>query len=36
VDRWYAQMLTIPKPKLAALLRLGAKVIRFLPADKAK
>src|SRR6516225_9616720 len=31
VDRWYAQMLTIPKPKLAALIRLGAKVIRFLP-----
>jgi DNA-binding transcriptional regulator GbsR (MarR family) len=36
VDRWYAQMLTIPKPKLAALIRLGAKVIRFLPAGKAK
>jgi DNA-binding transcriptional regulator GbsR (MarR family) len=35
VDRWYAQMLTIPKPKLAALMRLGAKVIRFLPAGKA-
>jgi len=34
VDRWYAQMLTIPKPKLAALIRLGAKVIRFLPAGK--
>jgi DNA-binding transcriptional regulator GbsR (MarR family) len=36
VDRWYAQMLTIPKPKLVALIRLGAKVIRFLPTDKAK
>ena len=36
VDRWYAQMLTIPQPKLAALMRLGAKVIRFLPGGKAK
>jgi len=36
VDRWYAQMLMIPKPKLAALMRLGAKVIRILPAGKAK
>jgi DNA-binding transcriptional regulator GbsR (MarR family) len=36
VDRWYAQMLAIPKPKLAALIRLGAKVIRFLPAGRAK
>jgi len=36
VDRWYAQMLTIPKPKLAALMRLGAKVIRFLPAGQTK
>src|SRR5262245_5211768 len=36
VDRWYAQMLTIPQPKLAALLRLGAKVIKFLPAGKAR
>src|SRR5262249_32728210 len=24
MDRWYAQMLTVPKPKLAALIRLGA------------
>ena len=23
LDRWYAQMLTVPKPKLAALIRLG-------------
>jgi DNA-binding transcriptional regulator GbsR (MarR family) len=36
MDRWYAQMLTIPKPKLAALMRLGARVIRFLPAGKEK
>lgn len=36
VDRWYAQMLTVPKPQLAALIRLGAKIIRFLPGGKAK
>jgi DNA-binding transcriptional regulator GbsR (MarR family) len=34
-DRWCAQMLMIPKPKLAALMRLGARVIRFLPSGKA-
>src|SRR5262245_57182321 len=27
LDLWYAQMLTIPKSKLAAMLRLGAKII---------
>jgi len=36
VDRWYAQMLTVPKPQLAALMRLGARIIRFLPARRAK
>jgi len=36
VDRWYAQMLAIPKPQLAALMRLGAKIIRFLPGAKTK
>ncbi|MFZ1106563.1 MAG: MarR family transcriptional regulator [Hyphomicrobiaceae bacterium] len=36
VDRWFQQMLTIPQPKLAALMRLGAKVISFLPAGRAK
>jgi DNA-binding transcriptional regulator GbsR (MarR family) len=35
VDTWYAQMLTVPKAKLATLLRLGAKIIKFLPAGKA-
>ena len=25
LDRWYAQMLTVPKPKLAALIRLGTR-----------
>ena len=36
MDRWHAQMLTIPKPKLAALIRLGARVISLLPLGKAK
>jgi DNA-binding transcriptional regulator GbsR (MarR family) len=36
VDRWFQQMLTIPQPKLAALMKLGAKVIGFLPAGKTK
>jgi DNA-binding transcriptional regulator GbsR (MarR family) len=35
VDAWYAQMLTVPKAKLAGILRLGAKIIKFLPAGKA-
>jgi len=34
LDRWYAQMLTVPKPKLAALMRLGARVISLLPLGK--
>jgi DNA-binding transcriptional regulator GbsR (MarR family) len=32
MERWYAQMLTVPRPRLAALVRLGAKVLSFLPA----
>ena len=36
VDVWYAQMLNVPKAKLATLLRLGAKIIRFVPTGKAK
>jgi DNA-binding transcriptional regulator GbsR (MarR family) len=36
MDRWFQQMLTIPPPKLAALMRLGARIIRFLPDRKAK
>jgi DNA-binding transcriptional regulator GbsR (MarR family) len=30
MDRWYAQMVTVPKPKLAALIRLGARIVRLL------
>jgi DNA-binding transcriptional regulator GbsR (MarR family) len=34
VDTWYAQMLTVPKAKLAVILRLGAKIIKFIPTGK--
>ena len=36
LDRWYAQILTVPKSKLAAMIRLGAKIINFLPSGKTK
>jgi DNA-binding transcriptional regulator GbsR (MarR family) len=35
VDRWYMQMLGVPRPKLVALVKLGEKIISFLP-GKAK
>src|SRR5262245_26386286 len=31
IDRWYAQMFTVPKPKLAALIRLGTKIVSRRP-----
>jgi DNA-binding transcriptional regulator GbsR (MarR family) len=34
LDRWHAQMLTVPKPKLAALIRLGTRVVSLLPLGK--
>ena len=34
LDRWYAQMLTVPKPKLATLVRLGTRIIALLPLGK--
>jgi DNA-binding transcriptional regulator GbsR (MarR family) len=36
VDRWYAQMLTVPRPKLAALLRLGTRIVSLLPMGRQK
>ena len=36
LDRWYAQMLTVPKPKLAALIRLGTRIISLLPLGRQK
>jgi DNA-binding transcriptional regulator GbsR (MarR family) len=35
-DRWYAQMLGVPRPRLVALIKLGEKIVSFLPAGKAK
>ncbi len=34
LDRWHAQMLTVPKPKLAALIRLGTRVVGLLSLGK--
>ena len=36
VDRWYMQMLNVPRPRLVALIRLGEKIVSFLPVGKAK
>jgi len=36
LDRWYAQMLTVPKSKLATLIRLGTRVVSLLPLGKPK
>jgi len=36
VDTWYAQMLKVPKTKLASLLRLGAKIIKYIPTSKTR
>ena len=34
MEGWYAQMLSVPKSRLSALIRLGSKVLAFLPQDK--
>ena len=34
VDRWYAQMLTLPRSKVARLIRLGARISKLLPPGK--
>lgn len=34
VDRWFGQMLALPRGKLKVMLRLGAKVASFLPGSK--
>lgn len=36
VDRWFAQMLNVPRNRLVALVKLGEKIVSFLPAGKAK
>ena len=36
VDRWYTQMLGVPRPRLIALVKLGEKIASLLPAGKSK
>jgi DNA-binding transcriptional regulator GbsR (MarR family) len=36
METWYAQMLTVPKSKLAALIRLGARIVNLLPGGRAR
>ena len=36
VDRWYMQMLKVPRPRLVALIKLGEKIVSFLPVGKSK
>ena len=36
VDRWYMQMLKVPRPRLVALIKLGEKIVSFLPMGKTK
>jgi len=35
-DRWFAQMLNVPRPRLVALMKLGEKIVSLLPLGKAK
>jgi DNA-binding transcriptional regulator GbsR (MarR family) len=36
MDRFYTQMLAVPKPQIASAIKLGAKVLNFLPGAKRK
>jgi DNA-binding transcriptional regulator GbsR (MarR family) len=36
MNGWYDQMVAVPRPALMTLIRLGAKIVRYLPARKAK
>jgi hypothetical protein len=36
VDRWYTQMLNVPRPRLMALIKLGEKIVSLLPAGRSK
>jgi DNA-binding transcriptional regulator GbsR (MarR family) len=36
LDTWHAQMSTVPRSTLAALMRLGTKVIKYMPFGKTK
>ncbi|MEH3065366.1 MAG: ArsR family transcriptional regulator, partial [Methylobacterium radiotolerans] len=32
MERWYGQMLNVPRGTLAKLIRLGGRIVKFLPA----
>jgi hypothetical protein len=36
MDRWYAQMQTVPKSSIATLIRLGAKIVKLLSLGERK
>jgi hypothetical protein len=36
VDRWYTQMLKVPRSRLATLIKLGEKIVNLLPAGKSR
>jgi DNA-binding transcriptional regulator GbsR (MarR family) len=36
IERWYTQMLNVPRPRLVALIKLGEKIVSLLPAGKSK
>ena len=36
VDRWHTQMIGVPKARLAAIVRLGAKILKYLPLGTVK
>jgi hypothetical protein len=36
MERFYTQMLAVPKPQIATAIKLGAKVLTFLPGTKRK
>ena len=36
MDRWYGQMKVIPRPQIAAMVRLGAKIVSLLSFGRRK
>ncbi|MGY4308113.1 DNA-binding transcriptional regulator GbsR (MarR family) [Bradyrhizobium sp. USDA 4369] len=36
VDRWYVQMLKVPRPRLVALIKLGEKIANLLPSGRSR
>ncbi len=36
INGWYLQMLTVPRSKLAAIIRLGTRILKFLPSGQRK